>query len=160
MLAGISSDYYLRLEQGRDRNPSIQVLESLASVLRLDQAATGYLLGLATPRPRPRPRRWTALATASGSCPAPARSAATWRRSSRHLLGRATAALEDRSGLSRRACGAYRGSMSTPAKRAGRSVAMRLAIALAGLGGVLLIASMSARIVFRLCVAPARQREP
>jgi transcriptional regulator with XRE-family HTH domain len=41
MLAGISSDYYLRLEQGRDRNPSIQVLESLASVLRLDQAATG-----------------------------------------------------------------------------------------------------------------------
>ncbi|WP_338089621.1 helix-turn-helix transcriptional regulator [Nocardioides lijunqiniae] len=25
MLAGISSDYYLRLEQGRDRNPSVQV---------------------------------------------------------------------------------------------------------------------------------------
>jgi transcriptional regulator with XRE-family HTH domain len=40
MLAGISSDYYLRLEQGRDRNPSIQVLEALARVLRLDQAAT------------------------------------------------------------------------------------------------------------------------
>jgi transcriptional regulator with XRE-family HTH domain len=35
MLAGISSDYYLRLEQGRDRNPSIQVLEALARVLRL-----------------------------------------------------------------------------------------------------------------------------
>jgi transcriptional regulator with XRE-family HTH domain len=57
MLAGISSDYYLRLEQGRDRNPSIQVLEALARVLRLDQAATDYLLGLATPRPRDRPRR-------------------------------------------------------------------------------------------------------
>ena len=28
MLAGISADYYLRLEQGRDRNPSAQVLES------------------------------------------------------------------------------------------------------------------------------------
>jgi transcriptional regulator with XRE-family HTH domain len=57
MLAGISSDYYLRLEQGRDRNPSIQVLEALARVLRLDQAATNYLLSLATPRPRHRPRR-------------------------------------------------------------------------------------------------------
>jgi transcriptional regulator with XRE-family HTH domain len=57
MLAGISSDYYLRLEQGRDRNPSIQVLEALARVLRLDQAATDYLLGLATPRPRHRQRR-------------------------------------------------------------------------------------------------------
>jgi transcriptional regulator with XRE-family HTH domain len=62
MLAGISSDYYLRLEQGRDRNPSIQVLESLARVLCLDQAATDYLLGLVTPRPRHhrrRPRRET-----------------------------------------------------------------------------------------------------
>jgi transcriptional regulator with XRE-family HTH domain len=62
MLAGISSDYYLRLEQGRDRNPSIQVLEALARVLQLDQAATDYLLSLATPRPRhrrPRPRRET-----------------------------------------------------------------------------------------------------
>ena len=57
MLAGISSDYYLRLEQGRDRNPSIQVLEALARVLRLDQAATDYLLGLATPQPRHRRRR-------------------------------------------------------------------------------------------------------
>jgi DNA-binding XRE family transcriptional regulator len=36
MLAGISSDYYLRLEQGRDRNPSVQVLEALAGVLHLD----------------------------------------------------------------------------------------------------------------------------
>jgi transcriptional regulator with XRE-family HTH domain len=61
MLAGISADYYLRLEQGRDRNPSIQVIEALARVLRLDQAATDYLLGLATPRPRHRrrPRRET-----------------------------------------------------------------------------------------------------
>ncbi|RLP98305.1 XRE family transcriptional regulator [Micromonospora sp. CV4] len=57
MLAGISADYYLRLEQGRDRNPSIQVLEALARVLRLDDAATDYLLSLATPRPRHRRRR-------------------------------------------------------------------------------------------------------
>ena len=57
MLAGISSDYYLRLEQGRDRNPSVGVLEALARVLGLDQVATDYLLGLAAPRPRRRPRR-------------------------------------------------------------------------------------------------------
>jgi transcriptional regulator with XRE-family HTH domain len=57
MLAGISSDYYLRLEQGRDRNPSVQVLEALARVLGLDQVATDYLLGLAAPRPRHRRRR-------------------------------------------------------------------------------------------------------
>ena len=62
MLAGISADYYLRLEQGRDRNPSVQVLESLARVLRLDEVATAYLLGLASEQPRRtrrRPRRET-----------------------------------------------------------------------------------------------------
>lgn len=57
MLAGISSDYYLRLEQGRDRNPSVQVLEALARVLQLDQTASAYLLGLGAPRARPRRRR-------------------------------------------------------------------------------------------------------
>ncbi|MGW4461647.1 helix-turn-helix domain-containing protein [Micromonospora sp. NPDC004704] len=46
MLAGISSDYYLRLEQGRDRNPSIQVLDALATVLQLDPEATAYMIGL------------------------------------------------------------------------------------------------------------------
>jgi transcriptional regulator with XRE-family HTH domain len=30
MLAGISSDYYLRLEQGRDHHPSLQVIDALA----------------------------------------------------------------------------------------------------------------------------------
>ena len=57
MLAGISSDYYLRLEQGRDHNPSVQVLESLARVLRLDETATAYLIGLAAPQARRRARR-------------------------------------------------------------------------------------------------------
>ena len=56
MLAGISADYYLRLEQGRDRNPSAQVLESLARVLHLDEAGTAYLLSLGIDKPR-RPRR-------------------------------------------------------------------------------------------------------
>lgn len=49
MLAGISSDYYLRLEQGRDRNPSVQVLDALADVLRLDADARDYLLSLLQP---------------------------------------------------------------------------------------------------------------
>ncbi|MGK5681891.1 helix-turn-helix transcriptional regulator [Actinoplanes sp. URMC 104] len=57
MLAGISADYYLRLERGRDRHPSVQVLEALARVLRLDDDARAYLLGLAADRPRHRPRR-------------------------------------------------------------------------------------------------------
>jgi transcriptional regulator with XRE-family HTH domain len=57
MLAGISADYYLRLEQGRDRNPSVQVLEALADVLRLDATATDYLLRLGAPRARSRVRR-------------------------------------------------------------------------------------------------------
>jgi transcriptional regulator with XRE-family HTH domain len=49
-LAGVSADYYLRLEQGRDRNPSRQVLEALARVLGLDPSATQYLLGLSGER--------------------------------------------------------------------------------------------------------------
>jgi transcriptional regulator with XRE-family HTH domain len=58
LLAGISADYYLRLERGRDKNPSAQVLESLARVLQLDELELEYLLGLAAPRPRtPRRRR-------------------------------------------------------------------------------------------------------
>jgi transcriptional regulator with XRE-family HTH domain len=52
MLAGISADYYLRLEQGRDRNPSMQILESIARVLRLDDDMRAYLLGLAAEKPR------------------------------------------------------------------------------------------------------------
>lgn len=47
LLAGISSDYYLRLEQGRDKNPSAQVLEALARALQLDIKGTEYLHQLA-----------------------------------------------------------------------------------------------------------------
>ncbi|GAB3132366.1 helix-turn-helix transcriptional regulator [Microbispora hainanensis] len=55
MLAGVSNDYYVRLEQGRERRPSEQVLNALARALRLDAAATEHLYELAYPRPRPRP---------------------------------------------------------------------------------------------------------
>jgi transcriptional regulator with XRE-family HTH domain len=57
MLAGISADYYLRLERGRDKNPSAQVLESIARVLHLDEVEQEYLLSLAATRPRPQRRR-------------------------------------------------------------------------------------------------------
>ena len=57
MLAGISADYYLRLEQGRDRNPSVQVLESIARVLQLDDLTRDYLLGLGADKPRRTRRR-------------------------------------------------------------------------------------------------------
>jgi transcriptional regulator with XRE-family HTH domain len=56
-LAGISADYYLRIEQGRERSPSAQVLQSLARVLLLDRAETCYLLSLTSPRPRGPARR-------------------------------------------------------------------------------------------------------
>ncbi|MDX3671965.1 helix-turn-helix domain-containing protein [Streptomyces europaeiscabiei] len=60
-LAGVSSDYYVRLEQGRDRHPSEQVLVSIAGALQLDEEATAYLLQLAaspsTRRRRPRPEK-------------------------------------------------------------------------------------------------------
>lgn len=49
MLAGISADYYLRLERGRDTNPSEQVLAALARVLHLDEVEQRYLRDLATP---------------------------------------------------------------------------------------------------------------
>ncbi|MEW1649079.1 helix-turn-helix transcriptional regulator [Streptomyces sp. NPDC091219] len=57
MLAGISADYYLRLERGRDRNPSMQVIEALAEVLHLDADSTDHLIELARPAPRRRPSR-------------------------------------------------------------------------------------------------------
>lgn len=57
MLAGISADYYLRLERGRDRNPSLQVLESIARVLHLDDAHFSHLLTLVAEVPRQRTRR-------------------------------------------------------------------------------------------------------
>jgi transcriptional regulator with XRE-family HTH domain len=56
MLAGVSADYYIRLEQGRDQHPSPQVLDALARVLQLDEDATAHLHGLAQP-PAPRRRR-------------------------------------------------------------------------------------------------------
>ena len=56
MLAGISAEYYLRLEQGRERQPSDQVLEALAGALQLNDDAAEYMRNLARPSPRRRRR--------------------------------------------------------------------------------------------------------
>jgi transcriptional regulator with XRE-family HTH domain len=49
LLAGVSTDYYIRLEQGRERNPSDQVLRAIAAALRLDGPAAGHLFRLGLP---------------------------------------------------------------------------------------------------------------
>jgi transcriptional regulator with XRE-family HTH domain len=53
MLTGVSVDYYVRLEQGREVSPSPQVLDSLGEVLRLDDDGRQHLYRLAGLGPRP-----------------------------------------------------------------------------------------------------------
>ncbi|WP_225829096.1 helix-turn-helix domain-containing protein [Streptomyces naphthomycinicus] len=62
--AGISVEYLTRIEQGRDRNPSIPVVNALADALSLDPAERGHLRYLAkitggecTAHARPAPPR-------------------------------------------------------------------------------------------------------
>ncbi|MFI9827980.1 helix-turn-helix transcriptional regulator [Streptomyces sp. NPDC051913] len=55
-LAGISVDYYVRLEQGRATQPSVEVLDALARALGLDAAERRHLDTLAAARPDPVPR--------------------------------------------------------------------------------------------------------
>jgi transcriptional regulator with XRE-family HTH domain len=45
-LAGVSADYYLRLEQGRVTRPSAQVVDALARALQLDDDASAHLHAL------------------------------------------------------------------------------------------------------------------
>ncbi|WP_193046714.1 helix-turn-helix transcriptional regulator [Mycolicibacterium baixiangningiae] len=61
-LAGVSVDYYTRLEQGRSRSASADVLDALATALQLTDAERQHLHQLGRPRPgrrtrRPRPQR-------------------------------------------------------------------------------------------------------
>ncbi|MEV7807781.1 helix-turn-helix transcriptional regulator [Microbispora sp. NPDC088329] len=55
VLAGVNADYYTRLEQGRERNPSPQVLDALSRALRLDADARAHLYLLAGTAPGYRP---------------------------------------------------------------------------------------------------------
>jgi transcriptional regulator with XRE-family HTH domain len=53
-LAGVSVDYYTRLEQGRGVHPSRSVLDAIARALQLDQAEASHLRRLAAPQSTPR----------------------------------------------------------------------------------------------------------
>lgn len=53
-LAGVSVDWYTRLEQGRPVTPSEQVLDAIVHILQLDEAERDYLLNLARPTSGPR----------------------------------------------------------------------------------------------------------
>ena len=57
VLAGVSADYYARLEQGRERNPSPQVLDAIGRAMRLSADARGHLFRLAGLNPRLVPDR-------------------------------------------------------------------------------------------------------
>src|SRR4030095_17031029 len=62
MLAGVSVDYYTRLERGNMSGVSESVLEALARALQLDEAERGHLFDLAraagtTARTRRRPTK-------------------------------------------------------------------------------------------------------
>ncbi|MFI9328301.1 helix-turn-helix domain-containing protein [Kitasatospora sp. NPDC052868] len=48
-LAGVSVDYYIRLEQGRGSSASDAVLDAVARVLRLDEVEAAHLRALARP---------------------------------------------------------------------------------------------------------------
>lgn len=56
-LAGLSPDYYSRVEQGRQANVSAEVLDALARALRLEEVERAHLHDLAAPSPRQEPGR-------------------------------------------------------------------------------------------------------
>ncbi|MEV4598008.1 helix-turn-helix transcriptional regulator [Amycolatopsis sp. NPDC049253] len=84
MLAGISTEYYTRLEQGRDRHPSAQVLDAVARGLRLDREATAYLHDLADPAPR----RRRAPESQENVRPSVGRLIASWELTPAYVQGR------------------------------------------------------------------------
>ncbi|MFI5691983.1 helix-turn-helix transcriptional regulator [Kribbella sp. NPDC051586] len=51
LLANVSVDYYVRLEQGRAGNPSAAVLSAVADALRMDQAERDHLRSLSCAAP-------------------------------------------------------------------------------------------------------------
>jgi transcriptional regulator with XRE-family HTH domain len=73
-LAGISVDYLIRLEQGRDRRPSAQVLAALADALRLSEDERNVL------------RRFSIHTTGAELCPAVTPPARTVRPTVRAIL--------------------------------------------------------------------------
>jgi transcriptional regulator with XRE-family HTH domain len=57
LLAGLSTDYYQRMEQGREVRPSDEVLDAIAGALGLDDDERRHLFALARAARRPVPAR-------------------------------------------------------------------------------------------------------
>ncbi|MFG2078964.1 helix-turn-helix transcriptional regulator [Micromonospora tulbaghiae] len=57
LLAGLSTDYYQRMEQGREVRPSDDVLDAIAGALGLDDTERRHLFTLARAARRPMPAR-------------------------------------------------------------------------------------------------------
>ncbi|RNF87172.1 XRE family transcriptional regulator [Streptomyces botrytidirepellens] len=85
MLAGVSTDYYVRLEQGRERHPSAQVVDALARVLGLEEDAVAHLHQLARPVPAARRRKGVRGERVS---PVLLRMMEDWHRTPAVVLGR------------------------------------------------------------------------
>jgi transcriptional regulator with XRE-family HTH domain len=84
VIAGVSSPYYARLEQGRDRHPSPQVLAALGRALGLDAQAFAYMQRLARAEAATRP--WPA--TVETVPPGLAQMIAAWVDQPAVLIGR------------------------------------------------------------------------
>jgi len=84
LLAQVSVDYYTRLEQGRERNPSGQVLDALSGALQLDDDGRLHLYRLAGQSPRP-----TWVATPERVAPALLQLMDRWPDTPALVLGRA-----------------------------------------------------------------------
>ena len=84
MLAGVSVDYYVRLEQGRERTPSAQMLDALSGALLLDADGRAHLFRLAGLAPRD-----TAPATPERADPDLLRLMDAWPGNPAVLFGRA-----------------------------------------------------------------------
>lgn len=66
VLAGVSADYYARLEQGRERSPSGPVIDALGHALRLEADAVGHAYRLAGLAPSLAPKASDAATTGTG----------------------------------------------------------------------------------------------
>lgn len=80
----MSADYYIRLEQGRDRHPSDQIVAALARVFSLDDDGAAHLRELA----RPAPRRTRAARRPERVTPSLLRLMRTWSDTPALVLGR------------------------------------------------------------------------
>jgi transcriptional regulator with XRE-family HTH domain len=76
-LAGLSKGYYARLEQGRERYPSNQVLDALIRVFKLDSVAAEHMYRLA--RNKSRPQAASPIDPESRVCPDLLRMVAGWK---------------------------------------------------------------------------------